>query len=265
MALRDNSKLNTGASETSLTANGFGDVFVGTTNSADAFYVREGTIGDDTINNFGKNDSLINYKAIFDGNKDGYITFGPNGQLDVDRTSSKNAGEDQITIRTEDALQLQELRYLGSKDGGFVYADSAVRKDLIAFESGLTVKEGTVGNDTFDAGSGKFAFLYDTALGLNLGGDKISNFGADDFLVTTTQLYNSNGSPTDTSSPITFGGNNVLDLSGDTGPNPSVPKTGPGGQIDFGGSPTQLYFDHSTTINGVTYYYYDTTAGVLAA
>jgi hypothetical protein len=106
-----------------------------------------------------------------------------------------------------------------------------------------------------NAAAGAKTFLYDTALGLNLGGDTITGFGSDDFIVTTTKIHNG----ADAGAVITFGKNHVLDLPGDTDGVKGDVGPAQGGQIDFAG----VAIDHLNLIKtvageGVTYYYYGT-------
>lgn len=206
-----------------------------------------GLTGDDTVQNFGTNDTLLNYRQIFDGNGDGIINTGTGGILDIDRTSSSSAGPDQITLG---GLVGGGLRYLGTKQGYYVYADAKVR--LADFT------EGTVGNDTFDASTGARSYFYDTALGLNLGGDTINGFGADDRIVTTTALYNG----TDPRSAVVTGSNAVFDLSGTTINATDDNGASRGGQVDITGV-NALYLQGTSTANGVTYYSYGSDQQVL--
>lgn len=219
---------------------------------ATAFIFEMGNVGDDTLLNFSSNDTILNTKKIFDGNDDGFIAFGANGVLDIDRESRKKAGADQIQVVGENDKDLTELRYLGTKDGLFAYADSATLKNLWGKFGATNVMEGTVGDDTRDFSNGDKVLLIDNALGLNLGADTLTGFGKGDMLATTALLYDhtKNG-------VVSFGKNNVLDVSGQGGPLPSDPKGGPGGQIDFT-TPEHLSikFAGSEVINGVTYYYY---------
>ncbi len=237
-----NDTLITTADIVTLTANDSADV-IGNTDGATAFVVDTGNVGDDSIANFGKNDSLLTKKKIYDGNGDGIIDFGSNGVLDVDRTSSKFAGADQLQLL---GMESKALRYLGEKQGYFVYADASVRL------AGFT--EGTVNNDTFNAVGGSKTFFYDNALGLNLGKDTINNFSVDDLIVTTSKVYDSQDNGI-----ITFGGNKILDLSGEGGPAATDPTHNPGGQIDvngLGGDIQQLHYLGSTNVSGVDYFYY---------
>lgn len=265
MALGTNDSLITTADSFNVTFNNINNSYDtldydATGQQAVAFVFGDGITGDDTIENFGKNDSIINFKKIFDGNNDGIISFGPNGQLDIDRTGAgnRNAGEAQITISNGEQ-NIDALRYLGTKGNGtgHAYADASTRL------AGMT--EGTVGNDTsatnaaFDAATGAKTYLYDTALGLNLGGDTISNFGADDRIVTTTKIHNG----PDMGAVITFGTNRVLDLPGDT--DGIKGDNGPthGGQIEF----VTPGIDHlslldTKLVGGVNYYYYGVTPGI---
>lgn len=271
MAFRDNSTLITTANKTDIVANNTSDVYSGAGGST-AFIVADGLTGDDQLVGFGSDDSIINYKAIYDGNGDGYISFGPNNVLDVDRTSSRNAGPDQISVAGTGGDLVTTIRYLGNKDGGYVYADAATRDNLFGhftrgFDSsnGLTTAgdssitqslriDNNVGNDTFNMGSTSVALLTDNRLGLNFGADTINGFGKDDLLIFTSKLYDSNGSGT-----VTFGRNLVLDLSGADGPQNTDPSQGPGGQFDLNQpNQTVVTFIGEKTIDGTTYYYYGT-------
>ena len=272
MAFRENNVLITTSNVIDVVADGGAATLYSGTAGSDAFVIADGNVGDDTLENFNSNDSLITGRRIFDGNNDGFIAFGPNGVLDVDRTSSRNPGDDQLQL-VGPGGNITEIRYLGVKGGQNVYADATTRRALIdAVGEGVTVFEGTgtrstegtlgtVADNAYDAGRGASAFLFDNALGLNLGSDTMTGFGDDDALVTTSALFNNNGSTDDMGrATITFGGNEVLDLSGSTGPQDSDPSQGPGGQIDFGGTPTTLaLLGTSEGPNGQTYYYYGTT------
>jgi len=249
MPFSSNSTLITAAYTVDLLANGSADLIAGHDGESDVFVVADGLVGDDTIDNFERIDSLVTHKKIFDGNNDGYIVFGANGVLDVDRYGSGNskAGADQLTLTGSTAV----LRYLGTKDGSdFVYADAAVRLDLLAAHSNTI--EGTVGNDSFDASQARNIYLYDTALGINLGGDTITGFGCGDYIVTTHQIYDGNGDGV-----INWGYNDVLDLAaGEGAPSVTGPDTNPGGQIDFAGEVSSLTLDHTEVSGTSTYYFY---------
>lgn len=269
MAFRDNGTLITTANTINLEANGQnGDVYNGTA-SADAFVIADGNVGDDTIIGFGSNDTIITGKAIFDGNGDGYIAFGSNQTLDVDRfgTGESRKGADNINVLGTGGDLVSEIRFLGSKDGGFVYADSGTRDALLGhFTRGFQSTNGggdesitqnlridnDVDNNTFDFGGTSVALLTDNALGVNFGGDTINGFGDDDLLVFTSQIFDSNEDGT-----VTFFNNLVLDLSGADGPQSSDPSTGPGGQLDLNGpDQTEIFYLGSKMIDGTTYYYY---------
>jgi hypothetical protein len=247
MGLGANANLITTATLNAIANNGTNDVISNDTtdNLATAFSFTNGNTGDDSIENFGKNDSILNYQKIFDGNGDGIIDFGPNGILDIDRTTKKNPGSDQITLQ---GMESKQLRYLGEKQGYYVYADASVKL------AGFT--EGTVKNDSFNAGTGSYKFFYDTALGLNLGGDTITGFGADDQLVTTTAIFNGAKGPGDL---ISFGKNGVLDLSGETANTQGDFGESTGGQIDLIGV-GGIYLQSTEVVNGVTYYHYGLAA-----
>lgn len=256
MAFRDNSALITTAATVNVAANGTDDVYSEAASGATAFVIAAGNVGDDTFLGFGSDDSLITSRKIFDGNNDGYIQFGANGVLDVDRTHARRPGEDQLVLVGSGDNSITEIRYLGSKNGQFVYADAATRRNLIDELAGFTVVEGSVADNVLSGASGATAFLYDNALGLNLGGDVINMFGKDDLLVTTAKLFDRTGNDI-----VTFGDNLVLDLSGAGGPNASDPATGPGGQLDVNEPDrTKVSFLGEGEIDGVTYYYYGTAA-----
>lgn len=268
MAFRDNSTLITTAATIDVVANGnISDTYDGD-GGAKAFVIADGVVGDDTLINFGADDSIITGKKIFDGNGDGYIAFGDNGVLDVDRTSSKNAGEDQISVAGSGNDRVLEVRYLGTKTGNFVYADSGTRDALLGhFASGFSSTAGggdvsvaaqkthidnDVGDNTFNFGTSSVALLTDNALGLNFGGDTINGLGTDDLLIFTSKLYDSDGSGI-----VTFGKNAVLDLSGAGGPSSSDPSTGPGGQFDVNEpNKVAVYYLGDKVIDGTVYYYY---------
>ncbi|SEN60168.1 hypothetical protein SAMN05192583_3120 [Sphingomonas gellani] len=269
MAFRDNSTLIRTAQTVKLLADNESGTFSGA-NGAHAFVISDGDVGDDQLVNFGSDDSIITGKKIYDGNNDGYISFGPNNVLDVDRTSSKNAGNDQITVGGTGGDLVTTIRYLGTKDGGFAYADATTRDQLLGhFTSGFESNNGggditvqaqsrhidnDVGNNTYEFGSTSVALLTDNALGLNFGGDTINGFGSDDLLIFTSKLYDS-----DNSGVVTFGKNLVLDLSGANGPSSSDPSKGPGGQFDLNApNQTSVYFLGEKTIGETTYYYYGT-------
>ncbi|MEG3166300.1 hypothetical protein U1701_17060 [Sphingomonas sp. PB2P19] len=255
-----------------------GDVQNGTS-GADA-YAFDNTIGglsvgDKTFTGFGFNDSLLARAEIFDGNNDGYIVLGANARLDVERSSATKTGSAQFNMINEAGESIYAVRELGSKttsvgeDASFVYADASTRVELInAFNSGangplgqsnglqVNVIEGTVGDDILAATAGVDYFLYDTALGLNLGGDVITGFGLGDRIVTTSEIWNQDLDPF-----ITFGGNRILDLPGAEGGISSDPSTNPGGQIDFNApNDLNLAILGSQLIAGHTYYFYEYVA-----
>ncbi|MEH3106952.1 MAG: hypothetical protein PGN09_06580 [Sphingomonas fennica] len=277
MALGPNNTLITSANRIDIEANGIsGETHLGTA-GADAFVIANGTVGDDAIVGFSNNDTIITYKKIFDGNNDGYIDFGPNSVLDVDRFGSGDAraGEDQISVAGAGNERVLTVRYLGTKEGAFAYGAANVRDGLLGhFDRGFVDSNGTTGGDIStaaytnkidnDVGTNNFSALFtsgstvlltDNATGLNFGGDTITGFGADDLLVFTSKLYDS-----DNSGIVTFGGNKVLDLSGSTGPSSSDPAGGPGGQLDAGAAraTSGVTYLGEKNIDGVNYYYYGT-------
>lgn len=253
MAFRNNDELITTAASLDIAANGTAETYDGS-GGATAFIIADGAVGDDTFENFDNDDSIINGRAIFDGNGDGFIQFGPNGVLDVDRTGRRTPGEDQIQVVGSGDDAVLELRYLGNKGGNFVYADSSTLRNLNSVFGEDNVFEGDVSDDTIDASGGQTVILHDNALGLNLGGDTINGFGDDDLFVTTRLIYDSDSNDT-----ITFNNNLVLDISGQGGPDASDPSTGPGGQIDFNDEDrTSVEYLGEAEVNGVMYYFYGT-------
>jgi len=279
MAFRNNGTLVQTANKIDVTANGNSDVYSGADQNdgkggAYAFIIADGAVGDDTFVSFGGDDTIITGKKIFDGNGDGYIAFGDNAILDVDRTSSKNAGEDQISVLGNGGDRVTVIRYLGTKDGGFAYADAGTRDALLGhfasgFESSTAVGDSSVagqirhidndvGNNSYDFSGTSVALLTDNALGLNFGGDTIDGFGTDDLLIFTSKLYDS-----DNDNIVTFGGNKILDLSGAGGPLSSDPSQGPGGQFDVNNpNKTQVYYLGEKNIDGTNYYYYGAAANI---
>lgn len=150
-----------------------------------AFVIADGDVGDDTFLFFEHDDSIITGKKIFDGNNDGFVGFGKNGLLDIDRVNSKKAGNDQLSLSNGNE-KITELRYLGEMNGQYAYADAETFHDFSKLFSSKT--ESKIGADTFDGGT----ILYDNQLGLNLGDDTILS-AKDLKIVTTVALRDENG------------------------------------------------------------------------
>lgn len=258
MEFRDNSVLISTAAAQTVDANSSDDTYDGA-GGAVAFVIETGLSGDDTFLNFGSDDSLLVGSQIFDGNNDGFIAFGPNGVLDVDRFGGGNsrAGADQFQLVGENGADLTIIRYLGTKDSQHVYADAGTLFNMYTQFGEANVIEGDVSDDTIDMSGGARVLLHDNGLGLNLGGDTVTGFGDDDLFVTTSKLFDKTGN-----NIITFSDNEVLDTSGATGPDGSDPSTGPGGQVDF--NVDALTYLGSSVINGVAYYYYGTAESTAA-
>ncbi|EZP65271.1 Calx-beta domain protein [Sphingomonas paucimobilis] len=193
-----------------------------------SFYVSKApSSGKDVITNFGPNDVLVTDALIRDGNGDGIIAFGSNKRLDLD-----NAGQDNIKFDAS----VSALRFLGeSCEGVYVYADALVRpKGAIEGRLGDDLISGDVGDAKSDV------FFFDNALGINLGDDKIVEFGAKDILVTTSALRDSNGDGI-----VSFGADEVLDLPDAIG------------ELNINGKSVKaLEFDGSVSQGDVTYYVY---------
>lgn len=212
------------------------DVVTGSS-KADAFIMDNSTTtGQDQIN-FGKNDSLLTTVKLFDNNDDGFVTFGGDRRLD---TRGGDAGSDEIDMVGTRADK--GVRYLGTSDGYFVYADAMTKLQNAATKFAT---ESTVADDKLDANGGDKTFFFDTALGLNLGDDRLTGFGAGDRIITTSAISDSNGD-----NVIQFGTNGILDLPGAEGGDRAN-----GGSVTFD-SNIKLDIVGQTTIGGVTYYTY---------
>ncbi|PAX06363.1 hypothetical protein CKY28_17740 [Sphingomonas lenta] len=198
---------------------------------ADLFELRTaGTSGADRIADWSRSDALATTKAISDGNGDGIITFSSNRALalDTDGDSVLLAGS-------------RGLRYLGSADGLFFYAERGARP---VAGTGQRVSEGTVGDDTMNgstSASTTDVFFFDTGNAAPTTGNDTVRFTSRDLLVTTTAIADGNGDGI-----ISFSGG-VLDLSGNGG---TVALS------DGASGLSQLEFDGSVVRNGVTYYVY---------
>lgn len=258
MGFRNNSALVTSSTLVTVLANERDSVFIAA--GATTYFLNRGEVGDDTFLNFSCDDVIMTPKAIFDRNGDGFISPGPNGIIDIDRTGPGFDGADHVQLVGVEGRDI-ELRGLGSKSGQFAYADGDTLKNLWAEFGQAGVIEGTIANDKITVADGARVILHDNALGLNLGGDKISGFGDDDLLVTTSQLFDGNADGT-----ILFGRNRVLDMSGVGGANDADPRTGLGGQLKFVDTDLRsLEYLGTHEVNGVTYYYYGTTGSMYAA
>lgn len=221
-----------------------GDDTLTGTSGADSYIIDNSTsTGKDTLT-VGANDTMLFTQQLYDGNGDGIITYGSDKRLD---TTADGLGSDD-EINTIGIKFNKGVRYLGEKDGYFVYA-SAVVKPTGSIE-------GSVNDDTLHATSGDDVFFYDTALGLNLGNDTIVGAGNGDQLVTTSAIYDGDSDGVIRFQSTNYGQNGILDLPGATGGTATDPNDGPGGSIDFDTS-VELAFAGTTTANGVTYYHYD--------
>ena len=168
----------------------------------------------------------------------------------------------KVVLDGSDVIQLdgiQSLRSLGTTSHGLaLYADGSTRP--------AGAIEGTLANSTLlgDVGDKTSqTFFFDTALDLNLGDHKITNFGARDIVVTTSALPDSNGDGI-----IGFGHDKTADLVGGTGAPTDKPTPGEAGTLAlYSGTGTMLpslEFDGTVVHGGVTYYVYsqiDSAAG----
>lgn len=201
---------------------------VGTAGHDSFFFDSAAQSGDDEIASFGKTDVLVTTRALADGNRDGIIQFGTNHVLNLDKTG------DSISLGGIDGKK--GLRSLGQDDDGHsVYADASVRP-LKAIEG--TLQDNSLAGDRGDRTSN--AFFFDTGLGLDLGHDKITGFGARDVLVTTTRLDMTDGH-------VAFGPGGELLLPAGTGSVAIGSETGTVGALEF---------DGAVNHKGVDYYVY---------
>ncbi len=199
------------------------DQFIGGAGLDRFTYSLGADTGDDTILDFTKTDVFVADARLRDGNGDGIIQFGANAVLDL------GAG-DTVAFTAVDPMS--GLRFLGQLgDGGFAYADAATRPD------GAT--EGTLASNLFNGGNGIQRFFFDTALGLGFGNDRITDFGTDDILITTSAIADNNGD-----GQIAFSGNRSVELADGT----SITINN--------GDVRSLEFDGSTIQNGVEYFVY---------
>lgn len=254
MAFRDNSRLITSASDSIIGGEGFpGISYAGI--DASAFTVADYDVYRQRITGFGSDDTLITSRPILDGNSDGFIELNDASYIRVNfgYVQDETVERDIVQI-FGDEYSVTALRNLGEKGGAYVYADARTITNLTDRYGVAAVIEGDVGNDALDMGSGSKMLLVDNGLGLNLGGDRINNFGDDDLLVFTRKIYDRNGDGV-----IQFSKNGVLDISGSMGPKASDPVRSPGGQIQFlDPEITSLELVRSEIIEGIAYYFYGT-------
>lgn len=206
-----------------------------------SFFVDTTSVsGSDRITNFARNDVLVTNVALFDGNGDGVIGL-MGGTVKLDSLGSDTLRFDGLTA----------LRSLGTSATGLhVYADASVRP--------ADATESMLGNEVLrgDAGDARAqTFFFDTALDLDLGSDRITNFGSKDILVTTTALLDGNRDGI-----IAFGSGGRISLMGDSGASGDKAVLGEAGSIALsnldGGTVNRMEFDGAVAHNGTTYYVY---------
>ncbi|MDD1453143.1 hypothetical protein NHF48_023015 [Sphingomonas sp. H160509] len=212
------------------------DVFNGTTGHDQFRFDQTVNRGADKIVGFDTDDILVMKTALADGNGDGIITFGRNGLLDL--------GAGGGTLKLDLA---KGLRLLGQTDDGFVYGNAAVRPNK-SVEGKLTTAD-TLTGDAKDKATN--AFFFDTDLNLDLGKDKIVNFGSKDFIISTSKLAE-NGTSTISTHDGVFSFHDGLDL-------------GTVGVTDLSGrAVTALEFDGEQTSGGTHYYVYSLVGSTTA-
>lgn len=213
------------------------------TSGRDLFDFTAAQNGSDSISGFGKGDILLTRIALADNNKDGIITFGSNGALDL------GGGVGTAKIAGLSA----GLRYLGQTSEGYLYGAANARPSK-AVEGKLGVNDAFSG-DRSDKKINKF--FFDTGLHQDLGDDLIARFGSKDAIITTSLLGSDQvGSTLD----ATGGHFNLVDHGADVG---SLTVAG------MNGSPVStLEYDGSVTVGDLTYFVYSavgstTDVGVL--
>jgi hypothetical protein len=212
------------------------DVFNGTTGHDQFRFDQTVNRGADKIVGFDTDDILVMKTALADGNGDGIITFGRNGLLDL--------GAGGGTLKLDLA---KGLRLLGQTDDGFVYGNAAVRPNK-SVEGKLTTAD-TLTGDAKDKATN--AFFFDTDLNLDLGKDKIVNFGSKDFIIATSKLAE-DGTSTIGSHDGVFSFHDGLDLG-------TVAVTDLSGR-----TVTVLEFDGEQTSGGTHYYVYSLVGSTTA-
>jgi hypothetical protein len=255
MVFGNNNNLFTSGNRVDVVNNGTNDSYDLLEGRANQIVIGAGNTGNDVFLNFGSRSTLISHTKLFEG----FETFGSNITIDLDRDDEVSSRGDSIALPD---LASSELRFLGSKTGDdmFVYADAATLRQLSTMFSSATVVDSKVSNEKFNAAKGSYVFLFDTALGLNLGSDTISHFGGDDRLVTTSEIHN--GRDADPSDRINFGKNKLLDLPGEL-PN-SVGDVGAshGGQVSLPGIGGLYLVATEIGLNGAAYYIYGSSPSV---
>lgn len=191
------------------------------------FFEMGAETGDDRVLSFGRDDVLLTDAALFDGNGDRIITFAGNRV----RLDGPVAGSDTVRL---DGLNGSGLRYIGQDEGLFVYATASVRP--------AGAKEVLLGSAGVAGSAGADLFFYDAAL--DLPPDRsyaLTGFGANDVLVTTAAIADSNGD-----GRIGFGADRRVEIGGS-----DFSVTGANGRTI-----TALEFDGSLERDGVTYFVY---------
>jgi hypothetical protein len=203
--------------------------------------------GVDKIVDFEREDVLVTSKALYDGNGDGIISL-HDSKL---RLGGLNTA-DAVTIDGINALRL-----LGSDTAGnIVYADAGVRPNGAV--------EGTLANDALKGEAVDTVsniFFADTALDIQLGKDRIDDFGAKDLIVTTSALSQT---PTVGGKIALVGG--LIQLAGGTdGPDDSF-NPGEVGTMELhhsgGAAVAAIEFDGAVAHDGTTYFVYSLAGSV---
>ncbi|EZP69691.1 Hemolysin-type calcium-binding repeat protein VCBS [Sphingomonas paucimobilis] len=207
-----------------------------------SFFVNSAaTTGNDRVTNFGHDDVLVTTLKVLGADGDGIIA------LDRTRVALDGpTGTDAIRL-----TDVSEIRSLGRTETGlFAYADASVRPhgaiEAMLGDSRLT---GDLGDRVQDI------FFFDTALDVDLGNDRIVNFGRLDKIVTTSALEDGNGDGI-----VMFGSDKLLDLPGGIGGPGDHSMSIDDGTVAItglsGATVSALHFDGMTLQNGVHYYSY---------
>lgn len=152
-----------------------------------------------TINGYGGDDVLTGSDErdlIFGGDQNDTLTGGRgddllDGGAGIDTVAFSGARGDYLFQMSGPALTALDLRPRG--DG----LDTLLNIEKVHFQPSawkpLAAVEGSRASETILATAARDVFLFDTAIGLQLGADAIKSFGGGDRIVTTTPIYDDNG------------------------------------------------------------------------
>jgi hypothetical protein len=249
----------TGSPSLAYTGDALANVF---TASSDGSWTISGLGGNDVLTGAGGADLISG-----GDNDDRLAGRGGADALDggagIDTVVLNGARGDYVFDYVGGKLTVHDLR-AGAPDG----VDTLTGIEKLEFTGGATKPsgaiEGSYASETFKATTNADLFLFDTALGLSLGTDAISGFGAGDRFATTSKIYDS-----DNDGRIRANGSDRFVLPGTT-TGPSSESTGTLKLVNSASKPiTNISFLGEQQDHGVTYYVYgaatDTTVDGLVA